>query len=81
MIKTIEQLLIEIRKELDKICDNACKDHHKERDGVILYEYDNFTEEWFCMYKGYVLEEFDFTAKTFRDLLIICLAKLKEIQE
>jgi len=65
----MESDLFNMKQCMKQIRELVIQDHHKQRDGVILFEYDVWDDEWFCKYGGYALGDFEFTTKTLQEAL------------
>lgn len=78
--KSTEKLIIEIKKEIDNICEKLKNDHHKQRDGELFISYDGWNNEFYVEYSGYYFDNFTIKNKYLNEALEDTLFKLREIQ-
>jgi len=54
-----------MEKTLKKVCDLVIEDHHKNKDGIMRFEYNAWNNEWYYFYNSYVFGSFEGCENTF----------------
>ena len=80
MKQTIEQLIKEIKKEMNKLCEKVKFIHHKNRDGELIISYDAWNDSFYVEYNGYCFDHFTVKNKKLNEALEDTLFKIKEVQ-